>query len=75
MKDAICHNPSIRSDGWLRNCIWEHSSIIRDLYTARARDEKEEMTCAAQAAELVAPLVRPGDSLLECRLRQWLLLS
>ena len=58
-------NPSICTDGWLRHCIWEHSSTIRDLYTARARDEREEMTCAAQAAELVAPLVTPGETLLD----------
>jgi SAM-dependent methyltransferase len=58
-------SPSVSADGWVRYCIWEHSSTIRDLYTARARDEKEEMTCAAQAAELVAPLVMPGDTLLD----------
>lgn len=55
----------IREDGWLRHCIWEHSAALRDLYRARARDEAEEMTCAAQAAELLAPLLQPGDSLLD----------
>jgi SAM-dependent methyltransferase len=55
----------IRDDGWLAHCIWEHSAIIRELYLRRARDEAEEMTCAAQAAELLAPLVNPGDSLLD----------
>ena len=55
----------LRTDGWLRYCIWEHSATVRTLYTARARDEAEEMTCAAQAAELLAPLVTAGDSLLD----------
>jgi len=55
----------IRDDGWLSHCIWEHSATVRELYLRRARDEAEEMTCAAQAAELLAPLVTPGDSLLD----------
>ncbi len=55
----------IRADGWLDYCIWEHSSTVRDLYTRRCRLEAEEMTCAAQAAELLQPLVQPGDSLLD----------
>jgi SAM-dependent methyltransferase len=55
----------IRDDGWLTHCIWEHSATVRELYLRRARDEAEEMTCAAQAAELLAPLVAPGDSLLD----------
>jgi SAM-dependent methyltransferase len=56
---------SLRDGGWMRHCIWEHSATVRELYTRRARDEAEEMTCAAQAAELLAPLVSPGDSLLD----------
>lgn len=55
----------IREDGWLSHCIWEHSATVRDLYLRRARNEEEEMTCAAQAAELLAPLAAPGDSLLD----------
>lgn len=55
----------IRDDGWQRHCIWEHSATIRELYLRRARDEAEEMECAAQAAELLAPLAAPGDSLLD----------
>jgi ubiquinone/menaquinone biosynthesis C-methylase UbiE len=55
----------IRGDGWDRHCIWEHSATVRDLYAARARGEAEEMTCAAQAAELLSPHVAPGDSLLD----------
>jgi SAM-dependent methyltransferase len=52
-------------DGWQAHHIWEHSDHVRDLYTARARGEAEEMTCAAQAAELFEPLVRPGEALLD----------
>lgn len=55
----------VADDGWARYSIWEHSGHIRELYAARARDEAEEMTCAAQAAELLAPIVRPGESLLD----------
>jgi SAM-dependent methyltransferase len=55
----------IRSDGWLKYCIWEHSATVRELYTRRCRQEAEEMTCAAQAAELLQSLAAPGDTLLD----------
>lgn len=55
----------VRDDGWDRYSIWEHSGVARDLYAARCRMEEVEMTCAAQAAEILAPRVRPGDSLLD----------
>lgn len=55
----------LRRDGWQAHNIWEHSAHVRDLYAQRARGEAEEMTCAAQAAELLAPLVRPGEALLD----------
>lgn len=55
----------IRSDGWLKYCIWEHSSAVRGLYARRCRLEEEEMTCAAQAAELLSHHVRTGDTLLD----------
>ncbi len=47
--------------------IWEHSAQVRELYTARARGAAEEMTCAAQAAEILAPFFRrhPGATLLD----------
>ena len=51
--------------GWTRFSIWEHSPIVSDLYSKRVRLQAEEMTCAAQAAELLANLVAPGDSLLD----------
>ena len=55
----------IRRDGWLRHCIWEHSATVRDLYRRRCRGEAEEMTAHAQAAELLAPMVSTGDTLLD----------
>ena len=55
----------LRDDGWQAHHIWEHSRHVRDLYAQRARGEAEEMTCAAQAAELLAPLARSGDALLD----------
>jgi SAM-dependent methyltransferase len=55
----------LREDGWRTHNIWEHSRRVRDLYTARARGEAEEMTCAAQAAELLAMVARPGEALLD----------
>jgi SAM-dependent methyltransferase len=56
---------TVTDDGWSRYSIWDHSATVRDLYRARARDEAEEMTCAAQAVELLAPCLRPGDSVLD----------
>jgi ubiquinone/menaquinone biosynthesis C-methylase UbiE len=55
----------IRDDGWLKYCIWEHSATVKELYARRCRLEEEEMTCASQAAELLRPRVRPGDTLLD----------
>lgn len=55
----------IRDDGWAAHNIWDHSATVLDLYRRRARGEAEEMTCAAQAAELLAELALPGESLLD----------
>lgn len=55
----------IRSDGFSRHWTWDHSEHIARLYRARARDEAEEMTCAVQAVELLAPHVAEGDCLLD----------
>lgn len=55
----------ISGDGWNAHCIWEHSQIVHDLYARRCRLEAEEMTCAAQAAELLADRIEPGDSVLD----------
>jgi 2-polyprenyl-3-methyl-5-hydroxy-6-metoxy-1,4-benzoquinol methylase len=55
----------IRNDGWSRFNTWEHSRTVRELYEQRCRGTAEEMTCHAQAAELLRPLASPGDSLLD----------
>jgi SAM-dependent methyltransferase len=55
----------ITTGGWERYCTWEHSSPLRELYARRSRGDAEEMTCAAQAAELLRPNVRPGDAVLD----------
>ena len=46
------------------NC-WQHDRGTFDLYRRRCRQEAEEMTCAAQVAEILAPLVKPGETLLD----------
>lgn len=55
----------ISSDGWQRFNIWDHSARVLDLYARRARRDAEEMTCAAQAAEALAEIARPGESVLD----------
>lgn len=55
----------ITLEGWRNYNIWDHSAAVLELYTRRARNEAEEMTCAAQAAELLAGIARPGESLLD----------
>lgn len=55
----------ITGDGWLKYCIWEHSESLRELYGRRCRREEEEMTCHAQAAELLFPHAASGDTLLD----------
>ena len=55
----------IDDNGWAAHNIWQHSADTFELYRRRARDEAEEMTCAAQAAELIAEVARPGESLLD----------
>ena len=55
----------IATDGWSHFNIWEHSSHVRELYERRCRREVEEMTAHRQAAELLAPHVERGDTLLD----------
>jgi len=59
------NRPKISDKGWNDYSIWEHSASVRELYARRCRLEAEEMTCAAQAVELLKPLVEPGDTLLD----------
>jgi SAM-dependent methyltransferase len=55
----------ISADGAAKYSIWEHSATVRDLYARRCRMQAEEMTCHAQAVELLIPYLKPGDSLLD----------
>jgi SAM-dependent methyltransferase len=55
----------IRGDGFAAHNIWEHSASVRELYGKRARAEAQEMTCHQQAAQLLAPLAKAGESLLD----------
>ena len=45
--------------------IWSHSEHMVDLYRSRVRDEAPEMTCSAQAAEILSTVLTPGDSVLD----------
>jgi len=46
--------------------IWAHTrETLFDLYARRARNELQEMTCHKQAAELLAPHLEPGMSVLD----------
>lgn len=56
---------AIRETGWHEYSVWEHSAHIREVYTARVRREVPELIYAAQAAELVAARVRPGEVVLD----------
>ena len=44
---------------------WANDAGTLDLYRRRCRREAEEMTCAAQAAEVLGPLLGDGDTLLD----------
>ncbi len=55
----------ITGDGYGRYNIWEHSATVKALYARRCRLESEEMTCHAQAAELLMAHVREGETLLD----------
>ncbi|WP_353427854.1 class I SAM-dependent methyltransferase [Polynucleobacter sp. MWH-UH19D] len=55
----------IKKNGWDNYSIWEHSSIVKELYKKRCRQEIPEMTCHAQAIELLRPHIVDGDSVLD----------
>jgi SAM-dependent methyltransferase len=44
---------------------WANDRNTLDLYRRRCRKEAEEMTCAAQAAEVLGTLAEPAESLLD----------
>ncbi|WP_204106199.1 MULTISPECIES: class I SAM-dependent methyltransferase [Spirulina sp. CCY15215] len=55
----------IHGNSWSKYCIWEHSTPVKELYARRCRREVEEMTCQAQAAEILQERAVPGDILLD----------
>ena len=44
---------------------WANDRKLLDLYARRCREEAAEMTCAAQAARILAPLAADGETLLD----------
>jgi cyclopropane fatty-acyl-phospholipid synthase-like methyltransferase len=58
-------HPVAAAGGWELHNIWQHSRSVRDLYIARARNEAEEMVCAAQAAEMLQAYALAGETLLD----------
>ncbi len=44
---------------------WANDKRLLELYKKRCRQEVEEMTCAAQAAEILANKIKPGETLLD----------
>ena len=56
---------TLQFDGYSAHNIWCHSAVVEDLYRRRARDEDVEMTCAAQAADLLIDVLSPGDSVID----------
>lgn len=55
----------IAADAWDAFSLWENAHSVAELYGRRCRLEEPEMDCAAQAAEILAKFVSPGDSLLD----------
>jgi cyclopropane fatty-acyl-phospholipid synthase-like methyltransferase len=45
--------------------VWANDARLFETYRRRCRREAEEMTCAAQAAEVLAQRVAPGETLLD----------
>src|SRR5262249_41587959 len=44
---------------------WANDRNTLELFRKRCRGEADEMTCAAQAAEVLAERLRPGETLLD----------
>lgn len=55
----------IKTDGFDKFNIWGHSQVVKDLYCKRAQKIAEEMTCAAQACDILTSLVSSGDTILD----------
>lgn len=54
--------PSVPNDKF--NC-WAHDKNTFELYRRRCLRQEQEMTCAAQAADILAPLAKKGETLLD----------
>jgi SAM-dependent methyltransferase len=52
-------------DGFLAHWTWEHSATVRELYARRCRGEEPEMDAHAQACDLLAERLSPGDVILD----------
>jgi SAM-dependent methyltransferase len=61
----VSFHSTIQTNGWDKHCIWEHSATVKELYTRRCRKIEPEMDTAAQAVELLAPHITPGDRVLD----------
>lgn len=55
----------INSNGWKENSTWEFCEIAKELYESRASDMDVELTCHAQAVELLRPRLVKGESVLD----------
>lgn len=55
----------IKTDGFDKFNIWSHSQVVKDLYCKRAQKIAKEMTCAAQACDILASVVSSGDTILD----------
>ena len=55
----------IKTDGFKHYNSWDHSVSLRELYRRRCQRREPEMTCAAQAADLLAPLAVNGKTILD----------
>ena len=51
--------------GWERYNTWAYSASVQALYEQRWNRQAAVMTCAVQAAELLAGFARPGESVLD----------
>lgn len=57
--------PTCLTHGYNRYNTWEHSAPLQELYRQRCTKALPEMTCHAQGAELFAPHITTGDTLLD----------
>lgn len=58
-------NKMINLNGWEDYNIWSHSKEVFELYKNRSMGNEDEMTCAAQAAEIMKLYVKKNEVLLD----------